>query len=474
MTDESEVVRVQIGGTVIDLDQLIPPTTLAPLDITREPGTDRVRIVLPAGLGTIFLNYQEVTGDAQNAKVTQRAFFYDAGTLPVVGTQLPDVIVAEAIADVHGCGGGQSPTPTQTTQSPSPSPSPTGPRIPQCSDEIDNDGDGLIDFGRDPGCSSPQDDDERDVGGETPPQCQNGRDDDGDGYIDYPFDPGCTDRRDNDERDTQPPSDARECSDDRDNDRDGTNNFPADSGCKSANDDDEANGWVTGGGGYRQDDRNLDPPGATDDVVKGGVKLNAGSFSEPCDIGDKPAGPPLVSGWHGNPDDEEDVTRADAQWKSFTTTRAYCRNDPFVDPENPRAEFDTGVFEGVGQLKVKGAEGTQTAYALWMVQDRGEPGAPPVRGVDLYEIYVCLGETRAGCTNSHLDPDVIYSGSQTLDHGNVQAHSPQAGGPPAGGGGGGAPSPTATATSGGKGKKPRAYVPASLDPVAAHALWVRR
>jgi hypothetical protein len=35
-------------------------------------------------------------------------------------------------------------------------------RLPQCSDTIDNDGDGKIDFGPDPGCDSPQDDDERD------------------------------------------------------------------------------------------------------------------------------------------------------------------------------------------------------------------------------------------------------------------------------------------------------------------------
>jgi hypothetical protein len=37
--------------------------------------------------------------------------------------------------------------------------------VPQCNDGIDNDGDGLIDFGEDPGCSSPEDDDERDVVG---------------------------------------------------------------------------------------------------------------------------------------------------------------------------------------------------------------------------------------------------------------------------------------------------------------------
>jgi uncharacterized repeat protein (TIGR01451 family) len=36
-------------------------------------------------------------------------------------------------------------------------------RKPQCSDGKDNDGDGKIDFGTDPGCASPQDDDERDA-----------------------------------------------------------------------------------------------------------------------------------------------------------------------------------------------------------------------------------------------------------------------------------------------------------------------
>jgi uncharacterized repeat protein (TIGR01451 family) len=40
---------------------------------------------------------------------------------------------------------------------------PPTPRKPQCSDLIDNDGDGKVDFGPDPGCDSPQDDDERDA-----------------------------------------------------------------------------------------------------------------------------------------------------------------------------------------------------------------------------------------------------------------------------------------------------------------------
>jgi LPXTG-motif cell wall-anchored protein len=76
----------------------------------------------------------------------------------------------------------------------------------QCSDGVDNDGDGVIDA-RDPGCHSdnnannpdsynPNDNDETDrrTGGssddERDPQCSDGRDNDGDGVIDS-RDPGC-------------------------------------------------------------------------------------------------------------------------------------------------------------------------------------------------------------------------------------------------------------------------------------------
>ncbi|PIT96798.1 hypothetical protein COT82_01255 [Candidatus Campbellbacteria bacterium CG10_big_fil_rev_8_21_14_0_10_35_52] len=62
----------------------------------------------------------------------------------------------------------------------------------QCSDGIDNDGDGKIDVA-DPGCYDtgaydPTDDNETD----TLSQCSNFFDDDGDGLIDYPNDPGCS------------------------------------------------------------------------------------------------------------------------------------------------------------------------------------------------------------------------------------------------------------------------------------------
>ena len=63
---------------------------------------------------------------------------------------------------------------------------------PECSDGIDNDGDGVIDFPADPGCESPQDDSEGN-------ECSDGIDNDGDGLIDFGSDPGCESPQDDSE-----------------------------------------------------------------------------------------------------------------------------------------------------------------------------------------------------------------------------------------------------------------------------------
>ncbi len=57
----------------------------------------------------------------------------------------------------------------------------------ECSDGLDNDGDGRADLA-DEGCADPLDPEEGDGAGE----CGNGLDDDGDGRIDWPADPQCT------------------------------------------------------------------------------------------------------------------------------------------------------------------------------------------------------------------------------------------------------------------------------------------
>lgn len=65
----------------------------------------------------------------------------------------------------------------------------------QCSDNLDNDGDGAMDYPSDFSCSSATDTDE------TNPkaQCQDGLDNDGDNLTDYPQDPGCFSKQDNNE-----------------------------------------------------------------------------------------------------------------------------------------------------------------------------------------------------------------------------------------------------------------------------------
>ncbi len=55
--------------------------------------------------------------------------------------------------------------------------SPGSPELPQCSDGIDNDADGLVDYPNDPGCMDSGRDDES-------PQCDDGLDNDKDGFVD--------------------------------------------------------------------------------------------------------------------------------------------------------------------------------------------------------------------------------------------------------------------------------------------------
>jgi hypothetical protein len=114
----------------------------------------------------------------------------------------------------------------------------SAPFVPECSDGIDNDGDGKCDFNgcpsgctpgtpsclpRDPDCGSPSDVSEK-------PDCNDGIDNNGDGYIDYPADALCNSPNDE--------SEDYDCRDGFDNDGDGKIDFaggpngePADPGC---------------------------------------------------------------------------------------------------------------------------------------------------------------------------------------------------------------------------------------------------
>jgi uncharacterized repeat protein (TIGR01451 family) len=137
--------------------------------------------------------------------------------------------------------------------------------VPQCRDGMDNDGDGLVDA-QDPGCYTngyynPNDNDEHNQTQSSSssvyhPQCSDGFDNDGDGKIDAQ-DPGCYTNgyynpNDNDEWNAQSSSSSSvyhaQCSDGQDNDGDGLTDAQ-DPGCYTngyynPNDNDETNANV--------------------------------------------------------------------------------------------------------------------------------------------------------------------------------------------------------------------------------------
>src|SRR3990172_1829200 len=116
---------------------------------------------------------------------------------------------------------------------------------PECSDGIDNDGDGLVDFPADCGCTGPADPTEAP---NPATECNDGTDNDGDGLVDYPADCGCTDVCDNSE---SPDPVTNQCNDGIDNDLDGFIDFPADLGCSDPCDNDEFNPFDTGANHFK-------------------------------------------------------------------------------------------------------------------------------------------------------------------------------------------------------------------------------
>ena len=102
-----------------------------------------------------------------------------------------------------------------------------------CSDQEDNDGDERADYPADPGCESPEDQDETDP--MPVPECGDGEDNDRDGLTDFPNDPECDASSDN--REGRSPV----CDDRIDNDRDGLVDFPNDPGCRDPEDSSEYN-----------------------------------------------------------------------------------------------------------------------------------------------------------------------------------------------------------------------------------------
>jgi len=120
--------------------------------------------------------------------------------------------------------------------------------------------------------------------------CSNRLDDDSDGRIDFPDDQGCKSATD----DSEAP-DAPRCSDRLDNDSDGRINFPRDPGCNSPTDDSEAPDASSGGS-------------ASSGGAVGGVRGGAGSGAnaeagastkQRTDVTPAAGGPPRASGEAG-------------------------------------------------------------------------------------------------------------------------------------------------------------------------------
>lgn len=117
------------------------------------------------------------------------------------------------------------------------------PPNPQCSNGTDDDGDSLIDYPADPGCTGTEDTTEAPNPPPPPPapECSDAVDNDGDSLIDFPADPGCTEAADTTEAPNPPdPPPAPQCSNGVDDDFDGAVDFPIDPGCSSETDETEA------------------------------------------------------------------------------------------------------------------------------------------------------------------------------------------------------------------------------------------
>jgi uncharacterized repeat protein (TIGR01451 family) len=253
---------------------------------------------------------------------------------------------------------------------------------PQCSDGADNDGDGLVDFPADPGCGAPFDGAEAGL-----PACGNGVDDDGDGRVDFPADPGCTDA--NDPTEITFPS----CSNGLDDDGDGAVDFPADRGCHAAIDQDEVNR----GDGPLSEPRILivfDTSGSMNwNTCTATFTGGDGSLECP---GDDVACVDCLSGTCGNgaPDDSrlEKVKRgvydtvAAFGEVDFALMRFHQTPVPFVCPLT-NAGFSSGTWQGAGatpcanyafgDLVVGFAPGNASDLVAYVDGTDGYDGTPP-------------------------------------------------------------------------------------------------
>ena len=229
---------------------------------------------------------------------------------------------------------------------------PPGP--PACDDDLDNDADGRIDFPDDPGCGSAVDGDE--FNEEPLPACNDALDNDNDGLIDE-LDPGCTSSADPNEQDAG----VRACSDRIDNDGDGIIDFPLEPGCSTAGDNDETNSPVPPACLNGRDD---DGDGVVDFPDEPGC-AGAGDDSEE----DKARKPDCSDGSDNDRDGRTDYPEDDGCIAaSDFSERGSCGDiyDPprLVDGEMIIIDTSRGVFEAQGSCGGNGSPELVVFYRL--------------------------------------------------------------------------------------------------------------
>jgi large repetitive protein len=225
----------------------------------------------------------------------------------------------------------------------------------QCADGVDNDEDGLTDYPADPGCGSFSDNDERNA--PQPPECADGVDNDRNGYVDEQ-DPGCASVADMTERagDGTP-----QCSDRLDNDGDGVIDFPAELGCSAAGDEDESDPRTPPACANGNDD---DMDGYTD------YPDDPGCFGRgDRDEGDKPVTPSCADGVDNDRDGQIDYPADEGCIAaSDSNEKGTCLDE--YDPPRIQAgqllvvDSSRGVFQSAGTCGGTGSPETVVVYRL--------------------------------------------------------------------------------------------------------------
>ena len=259
--------------------------------------------------------------------------------------------------------------------------------LPACSNGQDDDGDGVIDFPYEPGCSAAGDDNEEDP--EQLPLCGNDFDDDSDGKIDYPNDPGCAGVGDRDETD---PAIQPHCGDGRDNDNDGLIDYPEDRGCESAADATE------GGACGRQYEAVEVTPGV---IIRGDSRQALYAAEGRC--GGRGA-PEVVLVYRVTEKIESFVVRTDVEGNEHQTTLHVRRN--CLDPTSEVACAREDSQDGVAANQVRIDNPLLGDYYIFVDGAAGEGGkfAVIVEEVPLAQCLNGIDDDMDGQTDYPFDP----------------------------------------------------------------------